>query len=409
MTSVAPRTPAVRRSSWLLVAPAVTMTAWGGNHFTPLLLLYRRVEGYTALDVDIFFAAYVLGLVPGFLVASRLSDRYGRRPLTLAAVLLGIAASAVLAVAAPSAVLLCVGRLIAGLSVAIAMAVGSSWIKELSTAAIPPADGSAAARRAALTVTVGFGAGAGVAGVLAQWAPLPTLLPYVVQVVLAAASIAPLLRAPETRAARVRGAARAGATALDAAGRRHLGTVVVPAAPWVFGCAAVAFVIIPAQLERAFPADGIAVASLLTVVGLTFGAAVQPFAHRIGALTGGRQLPVGLALAVVGIVLAAVEAAAPSLWLGVVCAAMLGLGYGVVLVSGLAEVQRIAPPDRLAGLTGVYYSLTYSGFLLPPILAAVTPLAPVGTSLLVVAALCAACAIVVTLALGRQPESTARH
>ncbi len=375
------------------------MTAWGGNHFTPLLLLYRRAEGYTALDVDIFFAAYVVGLVPGFLVAGRLSDRYGRKPLTLTAALLGIVASVILAVAAPSAVLLCVGRLLAGVSVAVAMAVGSSWIKELSTAAAPPAEGSAAARRAALTVTAGFGLGAGVAGALAQWAPWPTVLPYVVHGALSALSIVLLIRAPETRT-RV-GGTRTQATTLGADARRRLWRVVIPAAPWVFGCAAVAFVVVPALLSSVDPGDGIAIAALLTVVGLTAGAAVQPFAGRIDAITAGRALPVGLGVATVGIALGAIEALHPSLALGIVIALVCGMGYGVVLVSGLAEVQRLAPPDRLAQLTGVYYALTYSGFLLPPILAAVAVGVPDGVSLWFVAALCALCGVVAFTGLRR--------
>ena len=250
-------------------------------------------------------------------------------------------------------------------------------------------------------MTIGFGAGAGVAGALAQWAPLPTLLPYVAQGVLAAASIALLVRAPETRVTQDWPARRAPPTKLGTDARRLLGTVVVPSAPWVFGCAAVAFVIIPALLATTYPNDGVAIASLLTVVGLMFGAAVQPFARRIGTVTRGRQLPVGLAFATAGLVLAAIEAMRPSLALGIAAAAVLGLGYGVVLVSGLAAVQRVAPPDRLAGLTGVYYSLTYTGFLLPPLLAAVAIEVPDAVSLTAVAVLCALSGTVVTVALQR--------
>ena len=48
---------------------------------------------------------------------------------------------------------------------------------------------------------------------------------------------------------------------------------------------------------------------------------------------------------------------------------MLGAGYGVCLVGGLLEVQRIAGPDELAGLNAVFYALTYVGFGLPIVLA----------------------------------------
>ena len=48
----------------------------------------------------------------------------------------------------------------------------------------------------------------------------------------------------------------------------------------------------------------------------------------------------------------------------------LGAAYGIAVVSGLLEIQRIATPDELAGLNGVYYSLAYIGFLIPSVLAA---------------------------------------
>src|SRR4051812_47263872 len=156
------------------------MAAWGGNHFSPLLLLYRQVERYTAVQVDLFFAFYVLGLVPGFLLTGPLCDRFGRRPLLVAALVLGIVGSVVIGLGSRSPVALCAGRLVSGVSVASAMVAGTTWVKELSAAAAP----GVRARRAALTLTLGFGLGAAAGGALAQWGPFPTLLPYAVQVLL---------------------------------------------------------------------------------------------------------------------------------------------------------------------------------------------------------------------------------
>ena len=58
-----------------------------------------------------------------------------------------------------------------------------------------------------------------------------------------------------------------------------------------------------------------------------------------------------------------------------IAAALLGLGYGICIVAGLVEVQAMADPHSLAGLTGIYYSLTYLGFALPVILAELAHLA----------------------------------
>ncbi len=53
----------------------------------------------------------------------------------------------------------------------------------------------------------------------------------------------------------------------------------------------------------------------------------------------------------------------------------------------------MAGPDDLAGLTGIYCSLTYVGFLMPVALAALASSTSYVTLLIVVALLCLACAI----------------
>jgi hypothetical protein len=58
---------------------------------------------------------------------------------------------------------------------------------------------------------------------------------------------------------------------------------------------------------------------------------------------------------------------------GLVVSTVLGAGFGIGLVSGLLEVQRIAPPADLAKLTGAFYAVAYTGFAVPTLLAALTP------------------------------------
>ncbi len=69
---------------------------WGGNQFTPLLLLYRREGGYSNVVVDLFLGTYVVGLIPGLLVAGALSDRHGRKPLMVVGTVLSCCSSVLL-------------------------------------------------------------------------------------------------------------------------------------------------------------------------------------------------------------------------------------------------------------------------------------------------------------------------
>jgi Major Facilitator Superfamily len=388
-----PRASAASDGRWLGVAPAMLMVAWGGNHFSPLLLLYREVERYSAVQVDVFFAFYILGLVPGFLLTGPLSDRFGRRPAVVVALVLSIVGSVVLGLGSASPVALCAGRLVSGVSVAAAMVAGTTWVKELSTAATPVLR----ARRAVLTLTVGFALGAAVGGGLAQWGPAPTLLPYGVQVVLALASAVPLARSPETRP-------RGGLPPrpfreelyLPPQSRARFLRVVVPMAPWVFGAPALAFVVGPALVVGRTGRFPIAYAALAAVVTLACGAGVQPLVPRLGRLVRGHQAVVGLVLAAVATLLLAVDVRRGSVVLALLAAALLGTAYGICILTGLVETQALADPERVAGLTGVYYSLIYIGFVLPVVLSELARMATEDVLLAVVAGVCAVCAVAVS-------------
>ncbi len=385
--------PPVRAGAWLQAAPAVAMAAWGGNHFSPLLLMYRQVEGYSAVQVNLFFAFYILGLIPGFLVAGPFSDEHGRKRLVSAALVLGIVGSIILGLGGASTIAMCLGRLVSGVSVAVAMVVGTSWIKELSQ---HDADPPTRARRASLTLTAGFGLGAGVSGALAQWGPAPTLLPYAVHIALSLAAVVPLVRAPETRTADPSEArSLTGDLRLPPRGRRRFLGVVLPMAPWVFTAPALAFVVGPSLVARQVGPYTVGFAALAAVVALTFGAAVQPLVPRIARLTGERQAVVGLLIATAGTAILAVNAQLGAPGLAVAAAALLGVAYGICIVAGLVEVQAMADPHSLAGLTGIYYSLTYLGFTLPVILAELVHFAPYQYLLAAVAAVCLACAVIV--------------
>ncbi len=386
-----------RLPQWARVAPAVFVLAWGGNHFTPLLHLYESLDHYSPWQANLLLGMYVFGLVPALLVTAAISDQHGRKPVLIGGLIVGIAGSALLALGLHYFVLLCVGRALAGAGVGVAMSVGTSWIKELSTPPFDPTPSAGVgARRPSLTLTLGFGIGAAVTGVLAQSAPAPGQLPYLVHILLGALSIGPLLTASETRVPEKR------ATGpwwrelrVPAAGHARFTGLVVPAAPWVFAAAGVAYAIMPAIAAPKLGDWTTLYATVLTVLTLGSGALIQPFVARIDNRTGGRALAIGLALMTLGMALAVIAALIAEPVFALAVAIVLGVAYGITVVAGLTHVQAIATERDLAGLTGVYYSLTYSGFLLPTLLAAILPVAPYAISLTAVTLACAACLIVV--------------
>ncbi|WLP92498.1 MFS transporter [Gordonia sp. NB41Y] len=365
-----PTPSAPSHATWPAVALAVFASAWGGNEFTPLLVMYRHTGNFSAVLVDTLLFLYVLGIVPALLIGGPLSDRIGRRPLMLPAPIIAAAGSVLLALGSDTVALLVVGRVLSGIALGLSMAVGGSWITELS---IRDGDKAAAgAKRGAMSLTAGFGVGAGVAAVLAQWAPWPTVLSYLVNIVIAGVAVVLIMRVPETRPRATDPGRLIDDLKIPSARHRRFLTVVLPVAPWVFGACASAYAIIPALMAARTAGAPIAFAGLCCVVGLTAGFGIQSVGRRIDRPDGNRGVVVALITLALGMALAAVAAHLLTVWMSLVAAAVLGCGYGMAMISGLLEVQRIAVSsgnDDLAGLTAVFYGVTYLGFAVPAVLA----------------------------------------
>lgn len=362
--------------TWWRAGLAVAAVGWGAQQFAPLLLMYQARLHLSATIIQATFGCYIVGLIPGLLLGGPVSDRYGRRRVMAPTLAVSVAATALLILGGSGVGWLFAGRLLAGVASGAAFSSGAAWIKELSAPGHGP-------RRLTVATSAGFGLGPLVAGVLAQWAPGPTVLPYVPHLVLVAVAFPLVLGAPETRT----GSGRGRVLRLPETRERRFRTVVLPLAPWVFGSAAVAMAYLPGVVKDRLGGYALVFSAAITLLAAFAGIFVQPLARRMAG--GGRLLATSLVIVTAGMLVAASAAATVSPALVVVAALVLGAGYGCCQVCGLIEVQRLARPDRLAGLTAVYQAATYAGFVVPLPLAAAGGLASPGVLLLVVAALAA--------------------
>jgi MFS family permease len=353
---------------WLPAVLVLTVVGWGGNQFTPLMLLYRDALGLSSVTVNAVLGVYVLGLIPALLLGGPASDRLGRRPVTTWAVATALLGSAVMAAGPLGLWLLFPGRFITGISVGLAMAAATSWVKELSGPPYDHAAPGAGARRASIALTAGFGFGPLLTAAMAEWAPAPEVLPYLLHLVVTVPALVAVRSLPEPSTLSPRRPRPRGLAAPSARSVRFR-RVVAPAAPWVFGVNAVSFAVVPLVLSAELGGHDLAYATLL--IALTFGGgiAVQPLARRLEDRDSARALLVALGVVVLGLGVTTLTASTMNPWLGMLGSVILGSSYGISLVSGLQEVQRIAGPDDLGALTGIFYALGYLGFLLPTVLA----------------------------------------
>jgi Na+/melibiose symporter-like transporter len=382
-----------------MVFGAIFVSCWGGNQFSPLLLMYEERAHYSSLVVNALLGMYVLGLIPALLVAGRLSDRLGRKSLMLVGVLSSLAGSALLALGDFGLGWLAAGRLLSGVGVGTAMAVGASWLTELSR---PPYDlgggDGAGARRTVIVFGFGSATGALVAGCFAQWGPLPEIIPFLIHVVITAPFVYVVTRTPETRpkvGARVTPAQQ---LKIPSVRHRRFLRVILISAPWLFASAAIGYGYLPTQLAAAAGSFGLIFATTCSIIALGTSALVQPFARRVHCHDSARGLIVATTLLAGGLGLVTLSISVQSIGLGVASSLVLGVGIGIGQVSGLLEVQRIATKNDLAGLTGVFYSLAYAGFLLPTAIAALAALVPVVVVLWSIVGLAAITCLLLVLA-----------
>jgi predicted MFS family arabinose efflux permease len=353
--------------AWVPVAGVLLGAGWGSNQFTPMLPVYHAHLGLSTATLEAMFGAYAAGLIPGLLVAGRWSDRHGRRGVGLAAAGLSLLSSVSLIAGGHALALLFVGRLLAGLGSGAAFGVGTAWLRETSLPPFGDAGHGTIARRAAIAMTAGFAFGPLAAGVLAQWAPAVTIVPYVPHVVLMVMVLLGLVGVPETIKPR---SDERPAVRLPRASAWRFRRVVVPMAPWMFVAPAVAFALLPNIVGTDQATDGIAVTAGITALTALAGVLIQPVARRLeDGSRGHAGAALGLLVLACGLAFGALTADTRELWLLVPCAIVFGAAYGLCLVAGLLEVQHLAPEGAVAGLTATFYAFSYIGFAAPFVLA----------------------------------------
>jgi len=364
--------------SWKRAVFALFAVAAGTNVPTPLLLVYQERLDLSAEVLTALFGCYAAGLVPALLLAGGLSDRLGRRRVAIPGIVLSGLASLAFAFAGDSLTLLFTARFLQGVVSGVVFSVGSAWVGELSLASGEGAGG----RRAAFAMTAGFSLGPLTSGLLGEFGPAPTVLPYLVHTALVAVGLSMALGLPETVdlvAARRSGHEHHLRVPLIQPGDGLLvATVLAPVAVCVYAFPSTVISAVPLLVD--LPYGGVAVTGVLAGVTLGAGTLVAPLQRRLGRWTAA----VGSALGAAGFATAALFATSGWLpWL-VLTAPLLGSGGGLCLAAGLTLTARLAAPTRRGALTALFLAIAYLGFAVPFLMAvaagATSPVVPLAAA-----------------------------
>ena len=166
---------------------------------SPIYGIYRELWGFSPLVLTLVYATYAFGVLAALLLAGRLSDEVGRRPVLLAA-LATLMGATVLFIAADSVVWLFAARGLQGLATGAALGAASAALLDLH----PRRDPASVGLANGVVSAGGLGLGVLVSAAFVEFLPAPRVLPYVALLVLFAIALEGVWRMPEPVAARSR-------------------------------------------------------------------------------------------------------------------------------------------------------------------------------------------------------------
>ena len=352
------RWTAPRPVAFWLVASAFAVTMLGTTLPTPLYVIYQRELRFSTLMITLIYAAYAVGVLAALLLLGRLSDEIGRRR----ALLPGLAASMLSAVVFltwhDDLELLFVGRVLSGVSAGI--------FTGTATAALVDLADEGGTERASLVATAvnmgGLGSGPLLAGVLAQLAPEPLLLPYAVDLGLLTVVGAGLWFMPEPVKATVR-RPRLRVTRPSVPPQVR-GTFVRAA---IAGFAGFAVLGLYTAVAPSFLGSVLGMHSLALSGGVVFSVFAASTLGQILLVPrfGQASLAVGCAGLVAGMVLLTAGLAVESFELLVAAGVVAGLGQGMSFRAGLTAVNAEAPVAQRAAVASTFFIVIYVALSLP--------------------------------------------
>jgi MFS family permease len=330
---------------------------------TPLYVLYQARDHFSTFMITVIFAAYAVGVLASLFLAGHLSDWVGRRRMVLISVGINMASGA-LFLAWPATSGLIVARVVSGISIGLLTATATAYISELHSAARPGTGRNRSELVATAANLGGIGLGPLLAGLLAQYAGHPLVIPYLVSEALMLAGAVGLALAPETAAVR-RGADRPAyrpqrVSVPDAQRRRYFATAAAAAA--VFALFGLFTSVAPSLLADLLHNDSHAAAGAIAFA--VFGAAA--LAQIVfGRISRSYQVGIGLAAVLAGLGLVTASVWLPSFALLLAGGIVAGAGAGTAFRGLVATVISITSAEvRGEGLAGLFLG-AYLGLAVP--------------------------------------------
>ena len=356
---------------------------------SPLYETYARLWGFSSVVVTLVYATYAIGVLAALLLAGRVSDVAGRRPV-LAIALGALLGATVLYMVAGSVVWLFAARAVQGLATGLALGTASAALLDFH----PRQDPEGVGLTNGVVSAAGLGLGALVSSAAVQLLPAPRVLPYVAVFVLFGVDFVGVRYMPEPVASRSRLRLTPQRPHLPPSVRQPF-IVAALAVISAYSIGGLFFALGPELSGRVFGTGNHLVTGLTLFLLAGVGSLAQLAYGRRDAWLGATAGSVALAFGVALIVIAAAADSAAALIFGSIVG---GAGFGLAFLGSLRALSARIPPAHRAGVMSAFFLAAYAALSIPAVLAgfAVSPLGLASTFEILGSAV-AALALVVAL------------
>ncbi|WP_084270379.1 MFS transporter [Patulibacter minatonensis] len=344
---------------WLMAA-IIGLALFASATPSPLYATYRAEWGFSPFVLTAIFAVYAIGVLGALLVAGRISDDVGRRPVLIGSLAVLLVSTGMFVVA-DSVVWLFAGRALQGLATGVALGSAGAALLDLH----PRRDSHSAGLANGVFSTAGMGLGAFVAAILVQYAPLPMRTPYLVLLVIFAVLLVGSILMPEPVAERRRLNLRFEAPHVPATIRgAFLLSGLGVLASWSIGGL---FMSLGPQLAAIELHTDNHLAGGVAILALTgSGAVAQLVFQRVAPwrLTSGGAVVLAVGLAsVVGSL--SLDSAA----LFLAASVLTGVGWGLAFLGALRSLTAVIPAATRARTMSAFYLVAYASLSIPALAA----------------------------------------
>jgi MFS family permease len=346
-----------RGAAFFLLASITISFLAGSLAPTPLYPVYQAKWGLSALSVTEIFGIYAIALLGSLLVAGRLSDHIGRKPILIVATIVQSIVMLMFATANNMDVLM-LARIIQGLATGAALGAVGAGMLDLDKLRGPIAN--------AVAPPLGTGLGGLLTGLFVHYLPAPTVLIYVVLGVVFLLQTVGVIFMGETVSKKPGALASLKPHLSVPVATREAVILAVPMLVAGWSMAGFYGALVPALLRMRFGVDP-SLASGLAAFALAGSAAFAVLVlQRKEARWVMNYGTAALMLGTTAVVLSLTFHSAVIFFLGTILA---GSGFGASFQGAVRTIVPLAHPHERAGVLSVIFIVSYLAMGVPAIMA----------------------------------------